>query len=134
MGKRRAPSLRQKLKSQIERGSRAGTSEEGAARVSEADLREALADRNLASFSPFEVTGGVDLFGEPIVSNPNRMGRPPHLPTKQSRRQVAKLRAKGRSQPEIAKVIGISLPTLRLNYPNELGSSSQTWRRRAPKK
>lgn len=131
MDKRRAPSLRQKLKSQIEATLSADASEGGAERLSEADLREALAARNLRTFSRFEVTGGVDLFGEPIVSNPNRMGRPPHLPTIRTRKQVSDMRAEGRTQPEIAKVIGISLPTLRLNYPNELGSSSQTWRGRA---
>jgi hypothetical protein len=70
----------------------------------------------------------VDLFGQPVVT---RLGRPRHLPTDTSRALVAELRAGGATQAEIAAAIGITPPTLRLNYPVELGSASKVWLRRA---
>lgn len=79
-------------------------------------------------FQPIECGLPLDLFGCPVE---HRLGRPRHLPSEASRALVAKLREGGATQVEIAEVIGLSLPTLRLNYPTELGSGSSTWRRRA---
>ena len=71
-----------------------------------------------------------DLFGRAIEPRLVRMGRPRHVPTDEIRRKIRRLHIAGKRQPEIAALIGVSLPTLRLNYFSELGSSSQTWRRR----
>jgi hypothetical protein len=73
----------------------------------------------------------LDLFGQPVEPRSSRGGRPRHLPTPTSRALVAELRAGGATQTEIADAIGITPPTLRLNYPVELGSTSTVWRRRA---
>lgn len=74
--------------------------------------------------------GDVDLFGEPIVP-PRGPGRPRHVPTPESRARVAELRETGLTHVQIAASIGITHPTLELNYPVELRSTSQAWRRRA---
>lgn len=71
-----------------------------------------------------------DLFGEPIDPRRGLTGRPRHMPTEALRRQVRALRQAGLSHDAIAAQIGITGPTLRLNYPDELGSSSQVWKRR----
>ena len=73
----------------------------------------------------------LDLFGEPILP-PKRgpIGRPRHRPSKASRAKVRRLRAKGCDQIAIAARLGISGPTLRLNYAVELGSTSTTGLRR----
>jgi len=73
----------------------------------------------------------VDLFGQPIERRGSQPGRPRHLPTAASRALVAELRTGGATQATIAKALRITMPTLRLNYPVELGSSSIVWRRRA---
>lgn len=71
-----------------------------------------------------------DLFGFEI--EPARgMGRPRHVPTEATRALVAQLRAEGAAQEAIAQRLGITGPTLRLNYPRELGSNSKTGARRA---
>ena len=69
------------------------------------------------------------LFGEPwpVTRAP---GRPRHVPTDALRAKVAKLHADGAGQPEIARKLRLSLPTLRLYYSTELQSTSQAWRRR----
>lgn len=72
----------------------------------------------------------LDLFGEPVPA-PRGLGRPRHVPTAELRGRVRQLRAEGLNLLEIAVAIGITHPTLLLNYPAELGSSSQAWRRRA---
>jgi hypothetical protein len=82
-------------------------------------------------FQPVEVGLPLDLFGQPVEPRSSRGGRPRHLPTPASRALVAELHAGGATQAEIADAIGITPPTLRLNYPEELGSTSTTWRRRA---
>lgn len=71
-----------------------------------------------------------DLFGEPMRP-PRGKGRPRHEPTEQLRAKVRGLRLAGRTQPEIAAAIGLTVPTLALNYASELESTSQTGRRRA---
>lgn|GEM_PF-6241746 len=71
----------------------------------------------------------LDMFGQPVP--PRRgPGRPRHLPTSESRALVERLRGAGVEQAEIAEALGVSLPTLRLNYPIELQSQSQTGARR----
>ncbi len=132
MGKRRAPSLRQKLKCQIDRELSVPGLQVGAQGLSEADLERVLSEQNRKNFYRYELIEGVDPFGEPIVSYLNNMERRPHFPAEVTRRKTAGLRQQAGGQSEIAKVIGISLPTLCLNYPNEPRSSSQTCRRHVP--
>lgn len=67
----------------------------------------------------------VDLFGEPIDPRRGLRGRPRHMPTPQLRALVARLHAMGFNQLTIAKTIGITAPTLRLNYAAELNSTSR---------
>jgi hypothetical protein len=73
---------------------------------------------------------GCDLFGDPIAL-PRGRGRPRHIPTERTRALVRQLRADGLNQGAIAQALGITIPTLLLNYPAELGSKSQTGARRA---
>lgn len=72
-----------------------------------------------------------DLFGHPVDPQYGLPGRPRHLPTDATRQAVRAMRAQGLGQEPIAQALGITSKTLRLNYPEELGSTSQTWRRRA---
>lgn len=102
--------------------------------VSETDIRAAIAARNISQFSPVESHVERDLFGDPVPPGADRPGRPIHIPTLETRSRVERLRAKGLTHDAIAGAIGISAPTLRLNYPVELGSSSQTWRHRQTEK
>lgn len=74
----------------------------------------------------------LDLFGAPLARPLKALGRPRHEPTENDRRCVRELRAGGLSHVAIARAMGITPPTLRLNYFQELGSASQTWRRRLP--
>lgn len=52
-------------------------------------------------------------------------GRPPHVPTPESRARVAELVALDADIVTIAAEIGIAEPTLRLHYPEELAKSPQ---------
>ena len=78
--------------------------------------------------------GERDLFGEllPARARPpaKPRGRPCHAPTQGQRDQVCALKAAGLNHLEIAAAIGITAPTLRLHYPDELNSNSLAWRRR----
>ena len=47
-------------------------------------------------------------------------GRPPHQPTEQLRKEVEGMAGVGVPQPDICKILGISLPTLHKHYPAEL--------------
>lgn len=49
-----------------------------------------------------------------------RAGRPAHEPTAATRKMVVELVQAGETVIAIAKVIGLSAPTLRAHYPNEL--------------
>jgi len=93
-----------------------------------------LAKANKRTFFPLEATYQADLFGEPVQPGRDRSGRPRHVPTQATRARVIELRAEGLSQLAIAAALGISGPTLRLNYPVEIGSASRTWRRRVATK
>jgi hypothetical protein len=53
------------------------------------------------------------------------------VPTAATRALVAELHQGGATQAIIAEALRITPPTLRLNYPVELGSSSTVWKRRA---
>ena len=75
------------------------------------------------------ISSQPDLFGFAPPSARKR-GRPRYLPSAADRALVIKLHRDGASQPVIARALGITEPTLRLNYHNELGSTSQAWRRR----
>lgn len=89
---------------------------------------------NKRTFFPLEETYPRDLFGEPVQPGRGRSGRPRHVPTDSTRARVAELRGEGLSLPLVAAAIGISVPTLQLNYPVELGSGSTVWRRRVASK
>ena len=73
----------------------------------------------------------VDLFGQPVEPRSSQPGRPRHLPTPANRALVAEMHQGGATQAAIAEALRITMPTLRLNYPVELESSSTVWRRRA---
>lgn len=83
-------------------------------------------------FQPIEAGLPLDLFGQPFDRCEGRKGRPRHLPTPATRALVAQLHVRGETQAAIAEALGITRPTLRLNYPVELGSRSVTWKRRSP--
>ena len=83
-----------------------------------------------ASFFPPEGEYPFDLFGNRISPTSGRKGRPRHVPTPETRAKVAELHQAGAKQPTIAAAIGITIPTLILNYPIELESKSRAWRRR----
>lgn len=72
-----------------------------------------------------------DLFGELVRPGFGRPGRPRHMPTPATRARVIELRGQGLSHLAIAAAIGVSHPTMLLNYADDLGSNSQTGRRRA---
>ena len=76
--------------------------------------------------------GEFDLFGEPVRPSAVKAGRPRHAPSDATRRAVRAMAADRRSQDQIAAAIGITGPTLRMHYHEELGSSSQVWKRRTP--
>jgi hypothetical protein len=48
------------------------------------------------------------------------MSRPPHRPTPETRQQATQLSGQGVPQPDIAKLLKITLPTLHKHYRNEL--------------
>lgn len=73
----------------------------------------------------------LDLFGDPIDPRRGLSGRPRHMPTAAHRALVRELRAEGKPQVAIAQALGITVPTLQLNYPKELNSTSQAWHKRA---
>lgn len=72
-----------------------------------------------------------DMFGHLIDPRRGAIGRPRHFATPDLRAEVKAMRSGGHTLPEIATAIGISVPTLQLHYPRELGSRSQAWRRHA---
>lgn len=61
-----------------------------------------------------------DLFGDPIPANHGRRGRPQHIATVENRNKVKLLLALGWSNVRIASALGITQPTLRRNYFQEL--------------
>lgn len=61
-----------------------------------------------------------DLFGDPVPDNHRGRGRPPHVPTFESRQKCVLLAAVGRSPDEIAAALSITAKTLRKHYSREL--------------
>ena len=55
-----------------------------------------------------------------MTAEKNKGGRPPHQPTDETIAQVRALIVAGINQPEIARIIGISEPTLVKHYAEEL--------------
>lgn len=49
-----------------------------------------------------------------------RHTQPPHIPTQKSRERVAMLAGYGLLQPQIASIVGVSVPTLAKYYRNEM--------------
>lgn len=78
------------------------------------------------------MTKQLDLFGAPIATASRPAGRPRHAPTARTRRIARALSRRGATHDQIAAAIGITAPTLRMHYHEELGSSSQVWKRRLP--
>lgn len=62
----------------------------------------------------------VDLFGDPIPKGWGRRGRPQHIATQPNRDKVMLLLAFGWNNERIAKALGITPPTLRKNYRQQL--------------
>jgi hypothetical protein len=54
------------------------------------------------------------------MTEKNPVGRPEHEPNETSRRQVEMMTAIGIPQDQIAMIIGVSEPTLRKHYPDEI--------------
>ena len=71
-----------------------------------------------------------DLFGHPVCRSFGQPGRPRHVPSRAQRYHVCVLVEQGCDQAAIAAALGITGPTLRMNYPIELGSKSRTGARR----
>ncbi len=72
----------------------------------------------------------IDLFGEPVAAK-RGPGRPRHVPTPATRADVFRMAEAGLGQEAIAEYLGVSGPTLRINYAAELRTKSQTGKRRA---
>src|SRR3546814_139631 len=61
-----------------------------------------------------------DLLGDPIPEGFGRRGRPPHVPDGKKRNKVMMLLGMGWQDPDIARALSISPPTLRKHYFREL--------------
>ena len=61
----------------------------------------------------------LDLLGWPIPE-PRDAGRPEHVPSDENRNKIMMLLVFGRTNAEIAKAIGVSQPTLRKHYLQQL--------------
>lgn len=61
-----------------------------------------------------------DLFGDAIPPEHTGRGRPPHVPTLESRQKCVLLAAVGKSPDEIASALSITAKTLRKHYSREL--------------
>ncbi|QXZ79651.1 hypothetical protein [Rhizobium sp. L51/94] len=71
------------------------------------------------------MTKSFDLFGDPIPEGFGKRGRPPHVVTAATKAKVILLMAIGRKDYEIALALGISEPTLRKNYREQLRSREE---------
>jgi predicted transcriptional regulator len=61
-----------------------------------------------------------DLLGDAIPEGHGRRGRPPHVPTLESRQKCVLLAAVGKTPDEIAAALSITAKTLRKHYSREL--------------
>ncbi len=59
---------------------------------------------------------GFDLLGDPIPAGRGKPGAPEHVPTAQNVNKVRLLLVAGMKKPEIAKHLGVSIPTLNKYY------------------
>ena len=75
----------------------------------------------------------ADLFGHAHTRPQRGRGRPRFEPTEKNRERVSQLHSAGLTQLAIARELGITAPTLLLNFHTELHSTSQAWRRRLAK-
>lgn len=66
-----------------------------------------------------EFSGGVDLFGQPLIERGGRRGRPPHVRTEENSNKVNLLFACGYELKDVAAALGITQPTLRKHYFSE---------------
>jgi hypothetical protein len=66
------------------------------------------------------VSTNFDLLGDPIPEGWGKRGRPPHIATEKNRNKVMLLLAMGWSNVRIANALGITQPTLRKNYFQQL--------------
>ncbi|KQU79826.1 hypothetical protein ASD00_36065 [Ensifer sp. Root31] len=57
-----------------------------------------------------------DLFGNPVETTERKAGRPEHEPTEEMIINIMVLLASGMSNKEVAKTVGLSVPTLRKHY------------------
>jgi hypothetical protein len=57
-----------------------------------------------------------DLFGNPYDASPKKAGRPEHVPTEENIINIMVLLASGMTNREVAKTVGLSVPTLRKHY------------------
>jgi hypothetical protein len=62
----------------------------------------------------------VDLFGDPCLPPDGGRGRPVHQPTRETRNRVLLGLVRGLTAKEIARSVGLSVPTLRKHYFFEL--------------
>lgn len=60
--------------------------------------------------------GDFDLFGNPYRTAKKDAGRPEHIPTEENIINIMVLLAAGHTVNDIAKVVGVSVPTLRKHY------------------
>lgn len=60
-----------------------------------------------------------DLFGDPVPRNHGSKGRPEHVPTDANRRIVVLAYATGKKDADVAKMLGITVPTLKKHYFSE---------------
>lgn len=67
----------------------------------------------------FLMAENLDLLGWPIPE-PRDAGRPEHVATEENRNKIMMLLVFGRTNAEIAKAIGVSQPTLRKHYLQQL--------------
>lgn len=64
----------------------------------------------------FLLAQDFDLFGNPFDFAPRKAGRPEHEPTEENIINIMVLLASGMTNREVAKTLGISVPTLRKHY------------------
>lgn len=66
----------------------------------------------------------LDLFGFPIPEPRDKAGRPEHVPTDENRNKIMMMMVFGCTNADLAKSIGVSVPTLRKHYLQQLQQRS----------
>jgi hypothetical protein len=62
------------------------------------------------------MTQDFDLFGNPYEAPARSVGRPEHVPTEENIINIMVLLSSGMTNREVAKTVGLSVPTLRKHY------------------